>query len=145
MILTATDAEGDVLMQETYYSIGGGFVLTAAELAEEGVLAHVIDVTSVDRLYAAWQRTLRQGIRTATTPSEPGALRAAFDRSAPLVTVHDASSHTMAWFGSALGVPAGSLGVDSFGQSGTVADLYAAHDLTAGSVVNAALAALALR
>ncbi len=117
----------------------------AAELAEEGVLAHVIDVTSVDRLYAAWQRTLRQGIRTATTPSEPGALRAAFDRSAPLVTVHDASSHTMAWFGSALGVPAVSLGVDSFGQSGTVADLYAAHDLTAGSVVNAALAALALR
>ena len=36
MILTATDAEGDVLMQETYYSIGGGFVLTAAELAEAG-------------------------------------------------------------------------------------------------------------
>ena len=33
MILTATDAEGDVLMQETYYSIGGGFVLTAGELA----------------------------------------------------------------------------------------------------------------
>ncbi|MFZ1467889.1 MAG: L-serine ammonia-lyase [Paracoccaceae bacterium] len=34
MILTATDAEGDVLMQETYYSIGGGFVLTATELAD---------------------------------------------------------------------------------------------------------------
>ena len=36
MILRATDAEGDVLLQETYYSIGGGFVLTAAELAEAG-------------------------------------------------------------------------------------------------------------
>jgi len=36
MILTALDAEGDVLMQETYYSIGGGFVLTAAEQAEAG-------------------------------------------------------------------------------------------------------------
>jgi L-serine dehydratase len=34
LILTATDAQGDALMQETYYSIGGGFVLTAAELAE---------------------------------------------------------------------------------------------------------------
>ncbi|MDZ4096833.1 MAG: serine dehydratase beta chain, partial [Paracoccaceae bacterium] len=32
MILRATDAEGDVILQETYYSIGGGFVLTAAEL-----------------------------------------------------------------------------------------------------------------
>jgi len=34
MILMATDAQGDVILQEIYYSIGGGFVLTAAELAE---------------------------------------------------------------------------------------------------------------
>ncbi|MEC8194893.1 MAG: L-serine ammonia-lyase, partial [Pseudomonadota bacterium] len=34
MILMATDAQGDVILQETYYSIGGGFVLTEAELAE---------------------------------------------------------------------------------------------------------------
>ncbi|MFZ1374314.1 MAG: pyruvate dehydrogenase, partial [Nostocoides sp.] len=117
----------------------------AAELQEEGIAAHVIDLTSADRLYAAWQRTLRQGIRTATTPSIPGALRAAFDLSAPVVTVHDASSHALAWLGSALGVPCVPLGVDTFGQSGTVADLYAANDLTPGSIVNAALAALALR
>jgi pyruvate dehydrogenase E1 component len=119
-------------------------IQAAAILADEGVLAHVVDVTSSDRLYAAWQRTLRQGIRTATTPSIPGAIRAAFDFTAPVVTVHDASSHALAWLGSALGVPAVSLGVDRFGQSGTVADLYAAHDLTAESIVNACMAALAL-
>ncbi|MFT4149881.1 MAG: L-serine ammonia-lyase [Paracoccaceae bacterium] len=34
MILRATDAQGDVVMEETYYSIGGGFVLTAQELAD---------------------------------------------------------------------------------------------------------------
>lgn len=34
MILMATDAQGDVISRETYYSIGGGFVLTEAELAE---------------------------------------------------------------------------------------------------------------
>lgn len=34
MILRATDAQGDVILQETYYSIGGGFVLTAAELEQ---------------------------------------------------------------------------------------------------------------
>ena len=34
--LYATDAEGDVIRQETYYSIGGGFVLTEAELADGG-------------------------------------------------------------------------------------------------------------
>jgi L-serine dehydratase len=33
MILMATDAQGDVILQETYYSVGGGFVLTEAELA----------------------------------------------------------------------------------------------------------------
>ena len=34
MKLYATDAQGDVIIEETYYSIGGGFVLTAAELAD---------------------------------------------------------------------------------------------------------------
>ena len=33
MILMATDAQGDVTLQEIYYSVGGGFVLTEAELA----------------------------------------------------------------------------------------------------------------
>jgi len=33
MILMATDAQGDVILQETYYSVGGGFVMTDAELA----------------------------------------------------------------------------------------------------------------
>ena len=33
MQLMATDAQGDVILRETYYSVGGGFVLTEAELA----------------------------------------------------------------------------------------------------------------
>jgi len=38
MILMATDAQGDVVLQETYYSIGGGFVVTEAEQALEPIL-----------------------------------------------------------------------------------------------------------
>ena len=34
LVLMARDAQGDVVLSETYYSVGGGFVLTAAELAE---------------------------------------------------------------------------------------------------------------
>ncbi|WP_433688446.1 transketolase-like TK C-terminal-containing protein [Micromonospora carbonacea] len=117
----------------------------AAELADEGVAAHVVDVTSLDRLYRAWQRTLRQGVRTATVPSVPGALRSAFVDRVPVVTVHDAASHAMAWLGSAVGAPAVPLGVDEFGQSGSVRELYELHDLLPGSIVNAALAALSLR
>ena len=33
LVLMALDAQGDVIGQETYYSVGGGFVLTASELA----------------------------------------------------------------------------------------------------------------
>ncbi len=33
LILKGTDAQGDVITQVTYYSVGGGFVLTAEELA----------------------------------------------------------------------------------------------------------------
>ncbi|SEO79629.1 L-serine ammonia-lyase [Salinihabitans flavidus] len=33
MILMATDAQGDVILRDTFFSVGGGFVLTEAELA----------------------------------------------------------------------------------------------------------------
>lgn len=129
---------------------GSGAVLpeviaASEELAEEGVAAHVVDVTSAGRLYRDWQRVLRAGVRTATTPGLPGPLRAAFGERAPLVTVHDGASHSLAWLGSALGRPCVPIGVDDFGQSGTVDELYALHDITPGSIVNAALSSLALR
>lgn len=44
MILKATDAQGDVILQETYYSVGGGFVMTEAELANESLQDKSIDV-----------------------------------------------------------------------------------------------------
>jgi pyruvate dehydrogenase E1 component len=119
-------------------------LIAAAELKSEGVIAHVVDITAPGRLYGGWQRTLRQGVRTATTPSFPGAMRPIFSERAPIVSVHDGASHAMAWLGSALGMPQVALGVDSFGQSGTIHDLYDMNDIDAGSIVNAALAALSL-
>ncbi|HEY0701017.1 MAG TPA: transketolase C-terminal domain-containing protein [Micromonospora sp.] len=121
-------------------------VLAAAEeLAGEGIAANVVDVTSLDRLYTAWRDSLRHSVRTATVPAAPGVLRTVFREPAPVVTVHDAASHAMAWLGSALGVPCVPLGVDQFGQSGSVRELYELHDLLPGSIVNAAFTALSLR
>ena len=120
-------------------------VLAAAkQLAEEGVIAHVIDITSLGRVFGSWQRTLKQGIRTASTPSLPGVLRTTFTEKAPIVSIHDGSSHAMAWLGSALGMPQVAMGVDSFGQSGNIPDLYAMNDLNSESIVNGALAVLSL-
>lgn len=116
----------------------------AIKLREEGVATDVVDVTSINRLHSAWQRSVQAGVRTASVPALPGVMRAAFVPGVPLVTVHDASSHAMSWLGSALGVVTLSLGVDDFGQSGTIGDLYRAYSLDSDSVTNAAMAALAL-
>lgn len=116
----------------------------AAELASEGIAADVVDITSPGRLYRSWQEAQRAGIRSARVPDSPGVLRACFPHRAPVVTVQDAASHQLAWLGSALGVPSISLGVDGFGQSGTIADLFAAYQLDSGSIVNAALGVLSL-
>jgi pyruvate dehydrogenase E1 component len=116
----------------------------AADLGEEGVAVNVVDVTSIDRLYTDWHTELRDHVRRARRPSGPSTLRTLFTPRAPIVTVHDAASHTMAWLGSALGVPTIPLGVDSYGQSGSVRDLYELHGLASATIVNAALAALAL-
>ena len=40
------------------------------------------------------------------------------------MSVLDGASHALTFMGAAYGVPVIPLGMDSFGQSGTVADLY---------------------
>ncbi len=120
-------------------------VAAQATLTAEGVRAELIDVTSLTRLYRDWRSRLRHGVRTAREPAAghlEGLLRRE-DPQAPLVTVHDAASHAMAWVGSVTGAPLVPLGVDAFGQSGTIGDLHRAFELDADHVVNAALAALA--
>ncbi|MGZ4613981.1 MAG: transketolase-like TK C-terminal-containing protein [Actinomycetes bacterium] len=142
--LVVSDVDGPVVNLAASGAVLPEVLAAAAELADEGVRAHVVDVTSLDRLYAGWRTSLRDSVRCASGPARFALLGALFPERGPVVTVHDAASHAMAWLGSALGVPAVPLGVDAFGQSGTVRDLYDLHDLSAGSVVNAALAALAL-
>ena len=120
-------------------------VLAAAHrLADRGVAAHVVDLTSPGRVYAAWQLGLRESACAGTSPQPPGLLDELFPVRAPVVTVHDASSHALAWLGSALGVPAVPLGVDGFGQSGSVRELYELHDLMPDAITGAADVALGL-
>ncbi|MEX2550388.1 MAG: 1-deoxy-D-xylulose-5-phosphate synthase N-terminal domain-containing protein [Nitriliruptoraceae bacterium] len=120
-------------------------VAAQAALTAEGVRAEVLDVTSLTRLYRDWRAHSRRGVRTATEPVA-GHLERLLSRQeprSPLVTVHDAASHAMAWLGSVTGAPLVPLGVDDFGQSGTIGELHQAFELDAGHIVNAALAALA--
>ena len=117
----------------------------AAELDDEGVQATVIHLTSPDRAYRSWQRTYAASTQSASVVREPSHLHRlvpASERRRPIVSVHDASSHSLAWIGSALGTRQLTLGVDRFGESGTIADLHEVTGINAGSVVNAALIAV---
>ena len=64
------------------------------------------------------------------------------ERARPVVSVHDAASHALSWVGSALGTRQYALGVDRFGESGTIADLHEITGISAGNIVNAALIAI---
>ena len=122
-------------------------VLRAAEsLADEGVEAVVLDLTSSDRLYREWRGGLRDSARSArhaTTEHHLAELIRADERSVPIVTVHDAASHHLAWLGGVFGTRVFPVGVDAFGQSGTISDVYGLFDLQPAQIVNAALTALA--
>jgi pyruvate dehydrogenase E1 component len=122
-------------------------VVAGAELlADEGVAAAVIDVTSADRLYRSWQGALRAAAASSTRPDLDatvlGALIPPADRRAPIVTVHDAASHALAWLGSCFGAPTVPLGFDAFGQSGTIEELYGSLGLLPDQIATAALGTL---
>ena len=113
----------------------------AATLDDEGVQATVIHLSSPDRAYRSWQQTY-SGPATGVAvrhPSHIHRLVPAAERTRPLVSVHDAASHSLAWIGSALGTRQYNLGVDRFGESGTVAELHELVGISAGNIVNAAL------
>jgi pyruvate dehydrogenase E1 component len=121
---------------------------SAEELAEEGVAAVVLNITSAQRLHAEWRATSLAAIRSATVPEHIGHIAALLsneqERRAPIVTVLDGASHALGFVGSIYGQRVIPLGVDSFGQSGARADLYAYTGIDSGHITNAALAGLAL-
>jgi pyruvate dehydrogenase E1 component len=118
-------------------------VLAAADaLEDEGVAATVLDLTSADRLQRGWLEELaaaRHEARPASGRHHLGRLLAERERRAPMVCVHDAHPHALAWLGSVFGQPTVPLGVETFGQSGQVDELYRTHDLSVDAIVNAAL------
>ncbi|WP_406491258.1 pyruvate dehydrogenase [Streptomyces sp. NBC_01604] len=110
--------------------------LAAADrLAQIGVPAEVVCVTSPDLLYRAVRA--RQGHEQA----ESWVLDQVFpaDRATPLVTVLDGHPHTLAFLATVNRVPVSSLGVTRFGQSGSLEDVYREHGIDADSIVRAAL------
>jgi pyruvate dehydrogenase E1 component len=118
----------------------------ATILDDEGVQASVIQLSSPDLVHRSWRAAFLGAVTSATTRPHASVidrLVPADERSRPVVSVHDAASHSLAWIGSALGTAQYTLGVDRFGESGTITDLHELTGIDVGTIVNTALLAIA--
>ena len=103
-------------------------------------------MTSADRLAAQLHGARLDAVRSGAA-DDPGHLVALFPethRHAPIVTVLDGASHTLAFLGGAFGAPVVPLGTDKFGQTGTIPDLYAVMGIDTRHIIEAALLTMEL-
>ena len=70
------------------------------------------------------------------------ALLAPLSRDARLVTVMDGHPLALSWLGSVRGQRVVPLGIENFGQSGDIPDLYRAYKLDAAAIIDAVARAL---
>ena len=101
----------------------------------------VLAVTSADRLNAGWHAAVRmrkRGFSSATSHVER--LMAELPSHCLLITVIDGHPASLSWLGSVGGHRTVPLGVEHFGQAGTIADLYHHFGIDADAIVSAASA-----
>ncbi|MGE3366198.1 MAG: transketolase [Rhizobiaceae bacterium] len=114
-------------------------LMAAGRLAESHGDIAVLAVTSADRLNAGWtaaQRARRHGDASARSHVET--LLGAVPEGANLITVMDGHPATLGWLGAVEAHRTVSLGVEHFGQTGTVADLYAHFGIDTQAIIEAA-------
>lgn len=111
----------------------------AGLLSEDGRGIGVLAVTSSDRLSAGWhgaQRARDHGNRDAQCHLET--LLSVLPRDAAIITVCDAHPETLSWLGAVYGHRVRALGVEHFGQSGGLGELYSHYELDAKAILAAA-------
>jgi pyruvate dehydrogenase E1 component len=109
-------------------------LLAADELAASGVSCDVVCLTSPDLVFRALRA--RSGFGDASV----SVLDAVFprERAAPIVSVIDGHPHTLAFLAAINGTRITTLGVDGFGQSGEVDDLYRYFGIDPVTIIGAA-------
>ncbi len=100
----------------------------------------LLAITSVDRLHSGWTaaRQLRRDRRAVQHLSHIENLLAPLPRDCGIVTVLDGHPAALGWLGSVRGHRVEALGVEHFGQTGTIADLYRHYGIDANAIIDAA-------
>jgi pyruvate dehydrogenase E1 component len=131
--------EGGPDAQVTLVGVGAVMpeVIEAARILEQdtGHAAHIVCMTSPDLVFRATQarRGLTEGSADILARLFPA------DRLTPIVTVMDGHPHTLSFLGVTGRIPITNIGVERFGQAGSLEDVYAHHGLDAETIVGAAL------
>jgi pyruvate dehydrogenase E1 component len=113
-----------------------------AQLLEDMPEAGLLAVTSADRLNAGWhaaERARRGG--TAAARGHIERLLAPLAADATLVTVTDGFPLALEWMGAVYGHRVEALGVEKFGQSGSIPDLYRYYGIDVDAILEACAAA----
>ncbi len=99
----------------------------------------LLQVTSPVALHRGWTAAQAARAQGAQATAHVERLLGRAPRAA-LVTLCDAAPATLSWLGGVFGQKVAALGVDRFGQTGTLGELYRAYRLDAQAVIDAAAA-----
>jgi pyruvate dehydrogenase E1 component len=113
------------------------------ELREDIPGLGLLAVTSPDLLHRGWTAAQAARWNGERNSSHVEQLLSRLCPNAGLVTLADAAPASLSWLGGVLGQRVAPLGVDKFGQTGSLAELYAAYRLD-GSAITEAVAELLL-
>jgi pyruvate dehydrogenase E1 component len=132
-------------------------IVYSGAIAAEALAAHqeilddlpgagLLAVTSADRLNAGWHAAeqARRGGGEAASRDTLAAVERLLEPLAPnaaLVTVIDGHPATLSWLGAVRGHTVQALGVEHFGQSGDLADLYRHYHIDREAILDACAAA----
>jgi pyruvate dehydrogenase E1 component len=125
-----------------------GAVMPEALAAHEELSADIpglglLAVTSPNLLHRGWTAAQAKRWQGESAPSHAETLLSRLAANAGLVTLADAAPASLSWLGGVLGHRVAPLGVERFGQTGNLADLYAAYRLD-GSAITEAIAEVLL-
>ena len=107
------------------------------ELKEDVPGLGLLAITSPDLLHRGWTRAQAERWNGQRKTSHAEQLLKKLSRDAGLVTIADAAPASLSWLGGVLGQRVAPLGVEKFGQTGNLADLYAAYRLDGAAIAEA--------
>lgn len=153
-----TEAQLDDLLRGAYWHVPPGpdaevAIVYTGVVAQEALEAHaqvledipgagLLAVPSPDRLHRDWSEALRARASGGRTSAHVERLLGMLPRHAGLATVIDGPPATLSWLGGVRGHRVSPLGVDRFGQSGDIPDLYRTYRLDVEAILDAVAAVL---